>query len=96
MFGSYFPPEFSITEGNAWMSVANNSIQYVTTVRPGEDVAKLVKRMHYVSFVGMFRSDLFEGLVCWSCTEKMPDLRQMVSDHQRKAHQILRRLCTGR
>ena len=62
MFGSYFPPEFSITEGNAWMSVANNSIQYVTTVRPGEDVAKLVKRMHYVSFVGMFRSDLFEGL----------------------------------
>ena len=34
----------------------------MTTVRPGEDVAKLVKRMHYVSFVGMFRSDLFEGL----------------------------------
>ena len=28
----------------------------------GEDVAKLVKRIHYVSFVGMFRSDLFEGL----------------------------------
>ena len=26
------------------------------------DVAKLVKRMHYVSFVGMFRSDFFEGL----------------------------------
>ena len=62
MFGSYFPPEFSITEGNAWMSIANNSVQYVATVRPGEDVAKLVKRMHYVSFVGMFRSDLFEGL----------------------------------
>ena len=62
MFGSYFPPEFSITEGNAWMSVANNSVQYVATIRPGEDMAKLVKRMHYVSFVGMFRSDLFEGL----------------------------------
>ena len=62
MFGSYFPPEFSFTEGNAWMSVANNSVQYVATVRPGEDTAKLVKRMHYVSFVGMFRSDLFEGL----------------------------------
>lgn len=62
MFGSYFPPEFSITEGNAWMSVANNSVQYVATIRPGEKVAKLVKRMHYVSFVGMFRSDLFEGL----------------------------------
>ena len=62
MFGSYFPPEFSITEGNAWMSVANNSVQYVATIRPGEDMATLVKRMHYVSFVGMFRSDLFEGL----------------------------------
>ena len=62
MFGSYFPPKFSITESNAWMSVANNSVQYVATIRPGEDIARLVKRMHYVSFVGMFRSDLFEGL----------------------------------
>ena len=57
-----FPPEFSITEGNAWMSTLNNSVQYVSVIRPGEKVAKLVKRMHYVSFVGMFRSDLFEGL----------------------------------
>ena len=62
MFGSYFPPKFSITESNAWMSVANNSVQYVATIRPGEDIAKLVKRMHYVSFDGMFRADLFEGL----------------------------------
>ena len=62
MFGSYFTPDFSITEGNAWMSTLNNSVQYVSVIRPGENVAKLVKRMHYVSFVGMFRSDLFEGL----------------------------------
>ena len=62
MFGNYFPPNFSITDGNAWMSTLNNSVQYVSVIRPGEDVAKLVKRMHYVSFVGMFRSDLFEGL----------------------------------
>ena len=62
MFGNYFPPKFSITDGNAWMSTLNNSVQYVSVIRPGEDVAKLVKRMHYVSFVGMFRSDLFEGL----------------------------------
>ncbi len=33
--------------------------------------------------------------MCWSCTEEMQNLRQVVSDHQRKAHQILRRLCTG-
>lgn len=62
MFGSYFPPEFSFSEGSAWMSTLNNSVQYVSVIRPGEDVAKLVKRMHYVSFVGMLRSDLFEGL----------------------------------
>lgn len=62
MFGSYFPPEFSVTDGNAWMSTLNNSVQYVSTIRPKEKVAKLVKRIHYVSFVGMFRSDLFEGL----------------------------------
>ena len=62
MFGSYFPPEFSITDGNAWMSTLNNSVQYVSIIRPGEKAAKLVRRIHYVSFVGMFRSDLFEGL----------------------------------
>ena len=45
MFGSYFPPEFSITEGNAWMSTLNNSVQYVSVILPGEKVAKLVKRM---------------------------------------------------
>ena len=62
MFGSYFLPELSITDGNAWMSTLNNSVQYLSVIRPGENVAKMVKRMHYVSFVGMFRSDLFEGL----------------------------------
>ena len=41
------------------MSTLNNSVQYISVIRPGEKVAKLVKRMHYVSFVGMFRSDLF-------------------------------------
>ena len=52
MFGTYFPPEFSIAEGNAWMSTLNNSVQYISVIRPGEKVAKLVKRMHYVSFAG--------------------------------------------
>ena len=89
MFGSYFTPEFSIAEGNAWMSTLNNSVQYVSVIRPGEKVAKLVKRMHYVSFVGMFRSDLFEGLCVGHAPKKMQNLRQVVSDHQCKAHQIL-------
>ena len=38
MFGSYFPPELSITEGNAWMSTLNNSVQYVSVIRPGESM----------------------------------------------------------
>ena len=62
LFGKYFPPELSLSEENKWMSHTNATTQYLSTIRPGEDVAKLVKRMHYVSFVGMFRSDLFEGL----------------------------------
>lgn len=40
MFGTYFPPEFSITEGNAWMSTLNNSVQYISVIRPGEKVAE--------------------------------------------------------
>jgi hypothetical protein len=38
LFGTCFPPEFSITEGNAWMAASNNSIQYVSALRPGYDV----------------------------------------------------------
>ena len=62
LFGRYFPPDFKIDEANTWMSHTNATSQYLSTIRSGEEVAKLVKRMHYVSFVGMFRSDLFEGL----------------------------------
>ena len=62
LFGKYFPPELSLNEENKWMSHTNAATQYLSTIHPGENVAKLVKRMHYVSFVGMFRSDLFEGL----------------------------------
>ena len=70
LFGTQFPPEFSFTDGNAWMSMANNSVQYVSVIRPGESVAKLVKRIHYVSFVGMLRSDLFEGLAVGHAPKK--------------------------
>ena len=76
------------------MSTLNNSVQYISVIRPGEKVAKLVKRMHYVSFVGMFRSDLLRAYVL-VMPRKMQNLRQVVPHHQRKAHQILRRLCTG-
>ena len=70
LFGTQFPPKFSLTEGNAWMSMANNSVQYVSIIRPGESAPKLVKRIHYVSYVGMLRSDLFEGLAVGHAPKK--------------------------
>ena len=45
-----------------WMQLTNTTMQYVSAVMPEKAIPQLVKRMHYVSFVGMFRSDLFEGL----------------------------------
>ena len=45
-----------------WMQLTNTTMQYVSAVMPEKGIPQLVKRMHYVSFVGMFRSDLFEGL----------------------------------
>ena len=46
----------------SWMQLTNTTMQYVSAVMPEKEIPQLVKRMHYVSFVGMFRSDLFEGL----------------------------------
>lgn len=81
MFGQFFKSEPTLSLDNpAWMTLTNASVQYVAATRPGKTEPQLVKRMHYVSFVGMFRSDLFEGL-CRPCTQEMPHLRQMVSHH---------------
>lgn len=72
VFGSFFPPAPTLTDNGGWMSLANTSMQYVSVLRPGQDKAVLVKRMHYVSFVGMFRSDLFEGLCVGHGPKKCP------------------------
>ena len=58
VFGEYFPefPEFSLSEPS-WMSLINVSMQYLSTIMPGKDAPQLVKRMHFVSFVGMGCSD---------------------------------------
>lgn len=61
LFGKAFPPEVSFT-GTDWMSMMNTTVQYVSVQRDGNPAPLLVKRMHYVSFVGLLRSDLFEGL----------------------------------
>ena len=55
-----------------WMQLTNTTIQYVSSVMPEKEIPQLVKRMHYVSFVGMFRSDLFEGLCVGHAPRKCP------------------------
>ena len=73
VFGEYFPesPEFSLTDP-AWMSMVNLSVQYLSTILPGKDDPQIVKRIHYVSFVGMLRADLFEGLCFGHAPRKCP------------------------
>lgn len=73
VFGEYFPefPEFSLSEPS-WMSLINVSMQYLSTIPPGKDAPQLVKRMHFVSFVGMLRYDLFEGLSVGHAPRKCP------------------------
>ena len=73
VFGEYFPefPEFSLSEPS-WMSLINVSMQYLSTILPGKDAPQLVKRMHFVSFVGMLRYDLFEGLCFGHAPRKCP------------------------
>ena len=62
-FAKHFPKDEALSpENSIWMQLTNTTMQYVSAVMPKKDIPQLVKRMHYVSFVGMFRSDLFEGL----------------------------------
>lgn len=72
LFGSAFPATPNFDDGGTWMSMTNATVQYIPVVRPGCEVSMLVKRMHYVSFVGMFRSDLFEGLCEGHAPKKCP------------------------
>ncbi len=81
MFGNYFPPELSITEGNAWMSTLNNSVQYVSVIRPGEKSCEAGQGMHYVSFGGC-SGLIFEGLCVGHAPKKNAKSAAMVSDHQ--------------
>lgn len=72
-FGQYFSANPDMTADNpGWMSLANASVQYAAATIPGKEKSQLVKRMHYVSFVGMFRSDLFEGLCVGHAPRKCP------------------------
>lgn len=62
-FGQFFRENATLEESNpSRMALTNATVQYVPAIRPGNAEAQLVKRMHFVSFVGMFRAELFEGL----------------------------------
>ncbi len=72
LFGESFPVMENFGKGDGWMAMTNATLQYTSVVRPGTTVPTLVKRMLYVSFVGMFRSDLFEGLCVGHAPKKCP------------------------
>ena len=64
IFDDIFPAEITFEDTGGWMSMTNATIQYRTIRHPKKNHSVLVKRMHYVNFVGLFRSDLFEGMRC--------------------------------
>ena len=63
VFGRIFSgqPKLSLDD-KSWQAFSNTTIQYVSSVRSAQDAPQLMRRMHYMSFVSMFRSDLYEGL----------------------------------
>ena len=63
LFGRCFPAEFRLNEASPWMALTNETSQYLSVLHTGEDKAKLVKRIHYVTFVGMLRADFFDDPV---------------------------------
>ena len=76
-YATAFAEHFSNTDklslnDPSWMALSNTTIQYVSSVMPEKEIPQLVKRMHYVFFVGMFRSDLFEGLCVGHAPRKCP------------------------
>ncbi len=72
-FAKHFPKDEVLAPDNsAWMQLTNTTMQYASAVMPGKGIPQLVKRMHYVSFVGMFRSDLFDGLCVGHAPRKCP------------------------
>ena len=72
-FAEHFPKDDTLSlDNSAWVQLTNTTMQYVSAVMPEKGIPQLVKRMHYVSFVGMFRSDLFEGLCVGHAPRRCP------------------------
>ncbi len=71
-YAQTFAEHYSKADVSAWSAMQNITVQYVSATMPEKELPQLVKRMHYVSFVGMFRSDLFEGLCVGHAPRKCP------------------------
>ena len=72
-FAVFFPPSWTLSaENSSWMAMANATVQYRAVQRSGDAPPQLVKEMHYVSFVGLLRSDLFEGLCLGHAPRRCP------------------------
>jgi len=71
-YAQTFAEHFSKADDSAWSAMQNITVQYASATMPEKELPQLVKRMHYVSFVGMFRSDLFEGLCVGHAPRKCP------------------------
>lgn len=63
-FAQYFP--LQAEDENSWMAMVNVTEQYMVTGEP----SRIVKRKHYVSFVGLFRAELYEALMLGHAPKK--------------------------
>lgn len=65
----YFPDVLIFNESGKWMSSMNLSDQYMAG-KDDKGSPVIVRRKHYISVVGMLRSDLFEGLAVGHAPKK--------------------------
>lgn len=84
-FATAFSAHFSASN-DSLMALANASVQYISAGEPPQ----LLRRMNYVSFVGLLRSDFYEGLIIPRAA-KMRCLRALVPHSRRAPHEVLRR-----
>ena len=72
-FAQQFDTFFSVDEERRkqWMSFSNVSVEYLP------DEKGLVRRMHYVSFPSMFRSNLYEALAVGNAPKRCPICKKL-------------------
>ena len=71
-FAACFGEHFKLEQSGSWMDTTNISVQYASAVLPGDVMLRLGKRMHFVSFVGMLRANLFERVCVGHASRKCP------------------------